>query len=158
MGTTLLDPRTLVGDQFASIRGTILDNNPDMDDILAGRIAAEGIKFVATCAQNPGTGMAPSRIVDEGWHALLMHSALYMELCGRFGEYVHHYPGYNPTHYDPLILDRTRELIAAAGFEVDEELWRAPTDDLLVSVAANCQHAPECTIRPMPKPEPPVAT
>ncbi len=49
---------------------------------------------------------------------------------------VHHYPGYDPTHYDHEILDRTRASIRAAGFDVDEELWAAPGDERLVGVAA----------------------
>ncbi|MFI9645983.1 hypothetical protein ACIHAA_06750 [Streptomyces sp. NPDC052040] len=61
--------------------------------------------------------MAPSRIVDEGWHALILHTAMYAELCERLGSFVHHYPGYDPTHYDPPVLDRTREKITALGWE-----------------------------------------
>lgn len=151
--STTLDARALVGEHFPSLIKTVLDGNPDMSEDMASRIVSEGIKFVVACAQNPGTGMAPSRIVDEGWHALLLHSALYANLCAQFGAMVHHYPGYDPTHYDPEILDRTRTLIRAAGFDEDAELWRPPSDELLIAVAANCQHAPECTIRPMPKPE-----
>lgn len=61
------------------------------------------------------------------------------------------------TDYNSLILDRTRETIAVLGWEADPELLGPPSDETRVSVAAKCQHAPECTIRPMPKPEPPVA-
>ncbi|MEU0652644.1 hypothetical protein ABZ485_10420 [Streptomyces albogriseolus] len=150
--------RMLVTDErFASCRSTVMDANPGMSDEMAGRIVEEGIKFVAACSRNPGTGLAPSRIVDEGWHALILHTAVYAELCTNLGGvFVHHYPGYDPTNYDPPVLDRTREAIAALGWEADPELWGPPSDETLVPVAAKCQHAPECTIRPMPKPEPPV--
>lgn len=94
------------------------------------------------------------RIVDEGWHALLLHTAMYAELCDRLGgAFVHHYPGYDPTLYDREIVDRTREKITALGWVADPELWGPPSGETLVSVAAKCQHAPECTIKPMPKPE-----
>lgn len=148
-------PRQLITDQhFQSCRGTVMDANPDMSEELAGRIVDEAIKFVAACAKNPGVGLAPSRIVDEGWHALILHTAMYAELCQVLGgKFVHHYPGWDPTHFDPPILDRTREKIAALGWEADPELWGPPSDETLVSVAAKCQHAPECTIRPMPKPD-----
>lgn len=46
-------------------------------------------------------------------------------------------------------------MIRAAGYKVDADLWRAPDGTDLVPVAANCQHAPECAIRPMPTPEKP---
>lgn len=151
--------RMLITDErFASCRGTVMDANPGMSEEMAGRIVDEALKFVAACSRNPDTGLAPSRIVDEGWHALILHTAMYAELCTNLGgSFVHHYPGYDPTNYDPPILDRTREAIAALGWEADPELWGPPSDETLVSVAAKCQHAPECTIRPMPKPEPPVA-
>lgn len=147
--------RMLITDeQFASVRGTVMDANPSMSEEMAGRIVDEGLKFVAACATHPGLGLAPSRIVDEGWHALLLHTAMYADLCDRLGgRFVHHYPGYDPTNYDPPILDRTRETIAELGWDADPELWGPPSDETLVSVAAKCQHAPECTIRPMPKPE-----
>ncbi|MFJ7100206.1 glycine-rich domain-containing protein [Streptomyces albogriseolus] len=150
--------RMLITDErFASCRSTVMDANPDMPEEMAGRIVDEALKFVAACSRNPGLGLAPSRIVDEGWHALILHTAMYAELCERLGQFVHHYPGYDPTNYDPPILDRTRETIAALGWEADPELWGPPSNETLVSVAAKCQHAPDCTIRPMPKPEPPVA-
>ncbi|MGP3922380.1 glycine-rich domain-containing protein [Streptomyces sp. 8N616] len=135
-----------------------MDGNPDMSEEVAGRIVEEGIKFVVACSRFPDVALAPSRIVDEGWHALLLHSKLYADLCARFGEFVHHYPGWDPTHYDPPILERTRAVISELGYAADEELWGSPDDKTLVSVAAKCQHAPECQIRPMPKPQWPVAS
>ncbi|MGP3979503.1 glycine-rich domain-containing protein [Streptomyces sp. KR80] len=145
----------LAEQQFTSARSTVMDANPGMPEDMAGRIVEEGIKFVVACARFPGVGLAPSRIVDEGWHALLLHSELYADLCARFGEFVHHYPGWDPTHYDPPILERTRTMIGECGYTPDEELWGHPTEGMLVSVAANCQHAPECTIQPMPEPRDP---
>ncbi|MEU6661284.1 hypothetical protein [Streptomyces sp. NPDC046821] len=152
MARMLLDDAT-----FESCRHTVMDANPDMSEEMAGRIVEEGLKFVAACSANPDVGLAPSRIVDEGWHALLLHTAKYAELCEQLGGgFVHHYPGYDPTNYDPPVLDRTREKIAGLDWEADPELWGPPSDETLVSVAAKCQHAPSCAIRPMPKPEWPV--
>ncbi|MFJ4826371.1 glycine-rich domain-containing protein [Streptomyces bacillaris] len=147
--------RGLITDErFTSCRTTVMDANPNMPQDMAGRIVEEALKFVAACSRNPGVGLAPSRIVDEGWHALLLHTAMYAELCeGLGGNFVHHFPGYDPTNYDPAILDRTRQAITDLGYVPDAELWGAPSDETLVAVAARCQHAPECTIRPMPKPE-----
>ncbi|MGV9427470.1 glycine-rich domain-containing protein [Streptomyces sp. NPDC003656] len=144
----------ITDEAFVSCRSTVMDGNPDMSQDMAGRIVDEGIKFVAAASRNPGAPMAPSRIVDEGWHALILHTDVYAHLCTALGgEFVHHYPGYDPTNYDPKILDRTRELIEELGWTADEELWGPPSDETLVSVAAKCQHSPDCAIRPMPKPE-----
>ncbi|WP_031085179.1 glycine-rich domain-containing protein [Streptomyces sp. NRRL WC-3549] len=147
--------RALIPDsQFTSCRSTVMDANPDMPPEMAARIVEEALKFVAACARNPATGLAPSRIVDEGWHALILHTAMYAELCGRLGTFVHHFPGYDPTNYDPPVIDRTRETIAALGYEADSELWGPPSNETLVAVAAKCQHAPECTIVITPRPKP----
>ncbi|KUM98192.1 hypothetical protein AQI88_04210 [Streptomyces cellostaticus] len=145
----------ITDERFASCRKTVMDANPKMSEEMAGRIVEEGLKFVAACSASPGVGLAPSRIVDGGWHALILHTAMYADLCQQLGgRFVHHSPGYDPTNYDPLILDRAREKIAELGWEADPELWGPPTDETLVSVAANCQHAPECTIVITPKPKP----
>ncbi|MFF7253118.1 glycine-rich domain-containing protein [Streptomyces microflavus] len=141
--------------QFVSCRRTVMDANPGMPEEMAGRIVEEGLKFVAACSNNPGVGLAPSRVVDEGWHALLLHTAVYAELCDRLGGgFVHHFPGYDPTNYDPDILDRTRRAIADVGYVADAELWGEPSAETLFTVAARCQHAPECTIVIIPKPKP----
>lgn len=146
--------RALITDrQFIGCRQTILDANPGMSDELASRILEEALKFVAACSRYEAVGLAPSRIVDEGWHALILHTATYAELCTSLGHFVHHFPGYDPTLYDPPIIDRTREAIAALGYTVDPQLWGPPSDETLVSVAAKCQHAPDCTIVITPKPK-----
>ncbi|MFJ5027772.1 glycine-rich domain-containing protein [Streptomyces sp. NPDC088560] len=154
-------PRMLItDDQFTSCRLTVMDANPDMPANLASRIVEEALKFVAACSRNPGGGLVPSRIVDEGWHALILHTAMYADLCDRLGDqagsrFVHHYPGYAPENYDPSVLDRTREKIAELGWAVDTELWVAPSDETLVSVAAKCQHSDDSgPIVTMPKPKP----
>ncbi|MEV6669191.1 hypothetical protein [Streptomyces sp. NPDC051162] len=146
----------LTGEQRAGVIKTVRDSNPDMTEDMAGRIVDEATKFVVAAACFPAVPLAPSRVVDEGWHALIVHTRLYEELCEQHGRFVQHSPGYDPTHYDPEVLERTRAVIEEAGYSVDDELWRGPQDGL-VSVAANCQHAPRCAIRPMPKPEPPVS-
>ena len=147
--------RALITDaEFTSCRQTVMDANPDMSQVMAGRIVEEGLKFVAACSRNPGVGLAPSRIVDEGWHALILHTNTYATLCDQLGgAFVHHVPGYDPTNYDPPILYRTRDLIGKLGWEADPELWGPPSDETLVSVAAKCQHAPDCTIVITPKPK-----
>ncbi|MFF8728103.1 glycine-rich domain-containing protein [Streptomyces sp. NPDC015171] len=151
--------RMLITDsEFASCRQTVLDANPDMSEELAGRIVEEGLKFVAACSANPGLGLAPSRIVDEGWHALILHTAMYAELCERLGgAFVHHYPGYDPANYDPEIVTRARARISGLGWAPDLPLWGPPSDETLVSVAAKCQHSDDSgpiEVRRKPKPEP----
>lgn len=164
MGTPLPDPpgspipisaRRLVSDaQFNDVRSTILLNNPGMEPEMAGRILTDALAFVATAASRPGRAMVPSRVVDEGWHALILHTGLYYDLCARFGNFVHHLPEQpDPSRFDQAVIERTTALIEAAGYTVDRDLWRGP-EDALVSVAASCQHSDDSgpiVIIPKPK-------
>lgn len=145
----------LTDEEFEAVRTTIEDNNPDMPVATAAAILTEALAFVAACAQFPTAGLVPSRTVDEGWHALILHTEIYAALCSRLGAVVHHRPeSPDPTRHDAAVLERTTALIEETGYSVDPNLWRAPDDDL-VSVAAQCQHS-EPKERPIivqPKPK-----
>ncbi|MER5871408.1 hypothetical protein [Streptomyces sp. NPDC002044] len=121
---------------------TVLDNNPGMEPGMAGRIVIEAIKFVAAAAQFPTVRIAPTREVDEGWHALILHTRLYEALCARLGRTVHHYPERpDAARHDPDVMTRTIALIEQVGYTPDAELWRGPKE-ALVTVAADCSHTP----------------
>lgn len=133
----------LTSEQCADVTATVVDNNEGIDPKIARRIVAEGITFVATAAQFPTVSITPSRVVDEGWHALILHTALYANLCEQLGMFVHHYPERpDQSRHDEGALARTVALIEEAGHTVDRELWTAPTRTL-VPVAANCSHTPK---------------
>ncbi|MFE7778050.1 hypothetical protein ACFU5O_29955 [Streptomyces sp. NPDC057445] len=147
--------RALLSDaQFADVRATVLDNNPGMEPELAGRIVTDALGYVAAAAANPGAALAPSRVVDEGWHALILHTRLYADLCARLGRFIHHMPERpDPSRCNPAADERTIAFIEACGYEVDRDLWRGPGDQL-VSVAASCRHSDDSgpiVIIPKPK-------
>ncbi|QCX80133.1 hypothetical protein C9F11_32740 [Streptomyces sp. YIM 121038] len=77
-------------ERFAAISATVIDNNQNLDQATAEQIVEEALKFVATCATRPEERLRPSRVVDEGWHALILHTATYAELCRSLGRFVHH--------------------------------------------------------------------
>lgn len=131
----LLTPAGLEG-----VVATVIDNNPGMDEGTASRIVAEALKFVHAAAQFPTVRSAPSKVVDEGWHALILHTELYAKLCEGLGRFVHHYPERpDPERYDEQVIVRTQATIELAGYAIDGELWTDPTKTL-VGVAAQCQH------------------
>lgn len=128
--------------QRAGVIRTVLDNNPGMDEHVAARIVDEAVKFTAACAKFPGARLRPSRVVDEGWHALILHTRVYSQLCEGLGRFVHHMPEPpDPSRHNGAELTRTQELITKAGFTVDDALWLAPTDQT-IPVAASCEHSP----------------
>lgn len=148
--------RTLLSDaEFNGVMWTVLDNNPGMEPGLAGRIVVNALAFLATAAQGPQSGLVPSRVVDEGWHALVLHTALYQSLCARLcGGFIHHVPERpDPGNRSHSSVERTVAAIEAAGYTVDADLWRGP-EDSLVTVAASCRHSDDggpIVIIPKPK-------
>ncbi|MEU5128447.1 glycine-rich domain-containing protein [Streptomyces mobaraensis] len=136
------DVRALLGDAFHSVRATVADDNPDISLKTCGRIVTEALKFVVTAARFPERSIVPSRVVDEGWHALILHTRAYRDLCNGLGMFVHHTPERpNAGRFCPEVIGRTTALIEAAGFAVDSELWGDPTRGLAANVAATCQHS-----------------
>ncbi|MET8180749.1 hypothetical protein [Streptomyces sp. NPDC005336] len=148
-------PTLLDGESFADVRATVRGNNPGMASDLADRIVSDAIAFVATAARFPTERLVPSRVVDEGWHALILHTRVYRKLCEGLGKFVHHYPERpDPGRFNQDVIDHTIMLIEEAGYTVHAELWRGPTDSL-VAVAAKCQHSDDggpIVVQPKPKP------
>lgn len=127
---------------FAGVVATALDNNQGMKQETAAAITEEALKFLATCAQFPEARLRPSRIVDEGWHALILHTKLYTNLGATLGRYVHHAPERpDPTRHDPQALERTQAYIAKAGYRPVPELWQR-MEDTGITVSASCTHSP----------------
>ncbi|MFI0219385.1 glycine-rich domain-containing protein [Streptomyces lydicus] len=132
----------LAPDAFRGVVATVMDNNPGMDEPTARRVVEEALKFVVAAAKFPTTSIRPSRLVDEGWHALILHTALYAKLCARLGHFVHHHPdGPDAPDHDPAAHLRTVALIEEAGFSADTELWTVPTS-ALVPTGARCRRRP----------------
>ncbi|MDH6113362.1 hypothetical protein P3T36_001758 [Kitasatospora sp. MAP12-15] len=152
--TTTKDPADLISpDTFAAVTATVRDNNPGMEQHLAERIVREALKFVATCGRYRDRGMAPSRVVDEGWHALILHTKAYEELCAQIGGPVHHYPERpDPTRFNGAVIQFTTSMMEQAGYPADPRLWGDPATGEIV-VAATCQHSPpDCQVSCMNKP------
>lgn len=125
--------RALLSDaSFNGVMHTVLDNNPGMDPSMAARVVEEGLKFVAAAALFPQARISPTNEVDEGWHALILHTHLYATLCSRLGRTVHHYPERpEAARRDPDVITRTMALIEQAGYTPDAELWTGRVGNLV---------------------------
>ncbi|GGK17851.1 hypothetical protein GCM10010124_08020 [Pilimelia terevasa] len=62
------------------------------------------------------------RLVDLGWHTFLLDTMAYHVFCQRVASrFIHHVPD---TDGDARVsVSRTAQVIAAAGWQVDRELW-----------------------------------
>ncbi|UNS99158.1 hypothetical protein MMF93_23850 [Streptomyces tubbatahanensis] len=103
--------RHLLSDsQFEAVTATVLADNPGMSGDVATKVAAEALAFVAACARPGSPTLRPSKHVDEGWHALIVHTRVYAGLCERLGRFVHHVPELPGTvaRVEDGTLERTR--------------------------------------------------
>jgi len=132
----------LSAEEFEHVASTVIDNNPGMVRELGHRITGEALAYVATCAQFREAHIAPSPVVDEGWHALILHTALYARVCAALGGFVHHNPERTEeTRYDGGVIQRTIVAMAEAGYAADLALWAGPEEGG-VEVQANVWHSP----------------
>jgi hypothetical protein len=104
----------------------------------AERVVRAALAFLVACARNPETPLAPSRAVDEGWHAFVLHTREYADFCERVaGRFIHHAPEDEPAG-EPLDVaarsGMTAVLMRHSGLPVDEELWSTKDG----SCSANC--------------------
>ncbi|WP_274559608.1 hypothetical protein [Streptomyces spiramyceticus] len=133
----LIHPEDLV-----AVAATVRRNNPGMAPDVAELITLEALKFEAACAAHPHARLQPSGVVDEGWHALILHTRVKQSLAARLGLFVHHVPEAPDTsRHAPDALTRSLEAITAAGYTPEPAMWLAPTDTS-IPVAASCEHSP----------------
>ncbi|AOP45677.1 hypothetical protein [Streptomyces lydicus] len=66
--------KLLTDDQFVAVRSTVQTDNPDITAEDAAAVVTEALAFVATCVLFPAASLVPSRMVDAGWHALILHT------------------------------------------------------------------------------------
>lgn len=107
----------------------ITADHPDITRMTARRIVGQAAAFIAASGQQPGQSLAPSKLVDYGWHAFILHTVDYAVFCQRVvGRFVHHVPtGEDESLPGGAQATRKRTLaaIAAAGYTIDDELWGA---------------------------------
>lgn len=130
-------------DGFNRVVHLVQRDNDGIDEPLAIRIVDEALKFTAAAAKSTGRHLRPSKAVDMGWHALILHTAMYRWLCAGLGRFVDHRPeGPETLRRDADTLHLTMDAIRDAGYEPDAYLW-GPLADTEIH-AGDCMHS-ECT-------------
>ncbi|GGX65621.1 glycine-rich domain-containing protein [Streptomyces anandii] len=143
---TATDARTLISTE---LRETLVDNMrarfPQLTEEKADRGVGQMLAFLAACdySERP---LSPSPLVDDFWHAFLLHTKGYREFCEeKFGRFLDHQPGYlDPEEHGggKALRARTVDAITLAGYEIDMEFW--PELDLAEcsQCRANCSDSP----------------
>ncbi|MGH3941456.1 MAG: glycine-rich domain-containing protein [Pseudonocardiaceae bacterium] len=98
-----------------------------LDPDTAAQVVDQALAFLATLPRRPT--LRPSRLVDLGWHAFLLHTREYAEFCDRIaGRFLHHEPDDGPTPVECGSLAEVRQAITDAGYVVDPEMWANPAN------------------------------
>ena len=117
---------------------------PEMTDSQGERGLGQVAAFLAVAASTTER-VTPSLRVDLFWHALVLHTQRYAELCEALGGFIHHVPDRNSGHSPAegrAAMRRTAEMIGAAGFDVDPEFWPADGAADCTQSYAGCSDSP----------------
>ena len=123
------------------------------DRELADRVVDQALAFLAACAVNTGAPLAPSELVDIGWHAFILHTRDYEAFCQRIaGRFLHHVPTEQEDSASEgsgahAVRVRTMTAIVGAGFALDVDLWQAASGKCTVD-CSQCKNG--CTDDPPP--------
>jgi hypothetical protein len=75
------------------VRNHIAREHTELDAQTVHRAEYEYRKFLLECKKSSGRHIVPGRLVDEFWHAHILHTKLYAEDCMTyFGYFLHHAP------------------------------------------------------------------
>lgn len=107
----------------------------------ARRIMNEALAFLWVMGTTgKGDVMAPSTVVDPGWHTFMLHSKEYADWCdAQFGYFLHHAPN-SKVRTRGLMVSVVDE-IRSARFDVDATLWGTAAE---CNSSACCGDGPCC--------------
>ncbi|MGW2563178.1 glycine-rich domain-containing protein [Streptomyces sp. NPDC001514] len=142
-GTT--DPATLVDPEVMErLTARITKEHTDVDEPTARRIVAQTAAFLAAGVHS-GQELAPSELVDIGWHTFILHTVDYAAFCQQIaGRFIHHVPEPQADGRDSKTGEPLRTTVAAltaAGFTADPDLWRGSGD--CSQCHAGCHNSPK---------------
>ncbi|KJY35537.1 hypothetical protein [Streptomyces sp. NRRL S-495] len=128
--TETITGRSLIDPALFERMITRIAREEEMDLALAARTVDQALAFLGACAVNPDAGLAPSRLVDIGWHTFILHTTEYAEFCHSVsGRFLHHVPTGGPGESTKGIgIAATVAVIEASGYAVDSELWSMSAD------------------------------
>lgn len=121
----------------------IRDNEGVTDEVLAMDIVDESLKFQIAASKNKtGKLLRPSRIVDMGWHATILHTEINLKVALQLGMFIHHRPeGPETLRRVASTLDVTQQAIREAGYLPNAYMWGDKAETEIKG--GDCMHS-EC--------------
>ncbi|MFJ1974690.1 hypothetical protein ACIO93_39370 [Streptomyces sp. NPDC087903] len=140
-GTGTRSGRSLVAEAEFDALAAFCADEYGLERCVADRVVDQALALVHVMGTSRSRAtMAPSRLVDPGWHTLVLHTDWYANWCQeQFGYFLHHRP--NSRIRTRGLMTSVVEKIRSAGFEVDERLWETAAD---CNPPACCGDGPCC--------------
>ncbi|TQK44824.1 hypothetical protein FBY35_6351 [Streptomyces sp. SLBN-118] len=124
LATEQTSGRRLVDAELFERLVTFLEFEKDMNRPEAERVMDQALAFIDMAGHRNDVPLFPSRRVDPGWHAFILHSREYADFCQRrFRRFLHHSPLKEQRLRDGVSIKRTVQAIEELGYAVDHELW-----------------------------------
>ena len=105
----------------------------DFDGELAMRAVDAAWAFLELCARpaTQTTRLAPPTLVDEAWHATILFTRQYAELCATLGVrgIIHHEPLEDPGYHGSEGAAAAARAFQGAGISFDQEFWDSAGTD-----------------------------
>ncbi|MGW0393136.1 glycine-rich domain-containing protein [Streptomyces sp. NPDC003042] len=132
--TTMLDNpvavrhgRDLVSPELFEKLAAFCAEEYGQEPVVARQVMDQALAFLKVMGDARAFDMAPSEIVDPGWHTFMLHTQEYAAWCeAQFGYFLHHAPN-SKVRTRPLMVS-VADRIKVAGFAVDERLWGTSAD------------------------------
>jgi hypothetical protein len=138
--------RSLVTDELFDRLTAQVVKDGGHDPAMAARVVDQSMAFVATCAVNRSAPLSPSKMVDPGWHAFILHTRDYRAFCRRIaGRFIDHVPTGDVPGESGAELHRTVAAIRAARYIVDDELWYVSDNASCTGCVNGCHDDPPPT-------------
>lgn len=117
--------RSLIPDDLFEQLISRLVEDEQMEWKLAERVMDQTLVFLKACADNPGTPLRPSKMVDLGWHTFVLYTRDYAKFCEHVADrFIHHTPEeFAPPASAKEALTPTIEIMKTTGLMVDDSLW-----------------------------------
>lgn len=142
-------PRDLVSPDLFTRLALRVAEDENADSGTAAAITEQALGFLLACALNPDRRLGPSRQVDAGWHAFILHTHEYAEFCERIaGRFIHHAPAAPGDNEGTGGPGAAVEAMREAGIPVDVALWTCGADcnnDKCHQCHAGCYDSPKGT-------------
>lgn len=125
----IMVPRDLISARlFDKLTFRVMTDH-DMAHDTAERVVTQSLAFLVACALNPDGHLSPSKAVDTGCHAFILHTADYAAFCDRVaGRFIHHHPTGPDESEHQQTMAATTDAMRSAGLHVDAALWNLAPD------------------------------